>query len=215
MRASRRLLIIAAACVLAGCNGVMTQAPLFTRADEAGGPGLRSGLWRLTSDPKCRFNEEIPYAGWPACSAGAIVTAGKATFYDGRGGAMALQHQEFVFVAGEPRIVQARVVQSRDVTSPSPPFIYVGARATKLDDEGRIVAIAYWPIQCGPPPPSVNEGGKPGGGVTLHPFPGLIVVPGNLYCTTGSPQALRAAAASSEAISPKLLARWLRDSDSR
>lgn len=211
---ARIFLGMAAAVSLAACNVVVTKAPLLSPNDEAGAPPLRPGLWRFDTDADCRFDDKAPYVNWPACSGGAFLNAGDAAFYDRKSGKTALQHQAFVLAAGAPRIFQARVAIGGDFSTDSPPYVYAGGRATKVDDQGRIVAFAFWPVQCGPPPPASAGGEKLGAGGTLHPLAGLIMQPGEPVCSTDSVPALRAAAKASEAWAEKIpQARWLRDGD--
>lgn len=202
-----RILIIMALGLLAGCNVVITPAPLFTRADEAGAPALRAGLWRFNGEPDCQVDESRPLKEWPECGAGVVLNAGMAGYYDRKTGAAVWTRQPLILAGGSPRIGQAPLTVSGDVKLDRPTYAYVGAKATKLDDRGRIVALTFWPVQCGPPPP-----GSDGTAVTTHPLPGLTMKPGDLACATTSTEALRNAAKASEAWAPKSLnARWLRD----
>lgn len=198
---------IAALTLLCGCNTVVTQAPIFTRADEASAPAVRPGLWRFDGDPDCKADENRPLVEWPKCAGGAVLRGGAAGYYERQSGAPLWTLQPFVLAAGAPRIGQAQLAFGGDVTLDRRPYAYVGARATKFDQAGRILILTFWPVQCGPPPES-NQGL----GATAKPLPGMVMKPGEPVCTTASADALRAAAKASEAWTPRpLTARWLRD----
>ena len=120
-------------------------------------------------------------------------------------------HQPFVFAAGDPRIAQALITVSGDIKMDANPYGYAGARATRLDEQGRIVALVFWPVQCGPP----RTGAADVDSTTLHPLPGMIMKPGDPVCVTDSVAALRAAAKASEAWAEKTAsAHWVRDGTS-
>jgi len=207
--------VVAAAVLLAACNVVVTKTPLFSPADETAAAVLRPGVWRFDTDPECHFDDRTKLVSWPECGGGALMKAGDAAFYERKSGEPVLTHQDFVFAAGDPPILQARVSLAGGVTMESLPYIYAGVRATKTDRGGRIVALRFWPVQCGPPPPATADPKQANAG-TRDLLPGLTMKPGDPVCTTGSQDALRLAARASETWSPKpLSARWLRDSDRR
>jgi hypothetical protein len=54
----------------------------------------------------------------------------------------------FILAAGEPRVIQ---VQLNSDTGPV--YTFLAARPDRFDQQKRIVEIATWPVQCGPPPP--------------------------------------------------------------
>ena len=206
----RVALMFAALTLLCGCNVVVTRTPLFSAADEAGAPALRPGVWRAAVDPACAVDEAQPLVDWPKCTGGAVLGPGEAAYHDRGSAKDILIHEPFLFAAGEPRIAQARIVLSGDITLEGDvtPYIYAGARATKRDDRGRIVAVTLWPVQCGPP----RTGAANGDTTTLHPLPGIHMKPGDLVCTADSVATLRAAARASEAWAEKpLTAHWVRD----
>jgi hypothetical protein len=210
---ARAALLLAALTVLGGCNVVITKTPLFSAADEAGAPAPRPGVWRFVVDPGCAVDEARPLADWPKCTGGAALGPGEAIYHDRDAARGVLVHEPFVFAAREPRIAQLRVVVSGDIKLEGDvtPYIYAGARATKLDDRGRIVAVSLWPVQCGPP----RAGAADGDTTTLHPAPGIQMKPGDAFCTATSATVLRAAARASEAWAEKpLTAHWVRDGTS-
>ncbi len=212
-RLVRAAALILSLAVLAACNVVVTQAPLFTRADEAGAPSPRPGLWRFDGDADCRVDESRPLVEWPRCGAGAVLNSGTAGYFERETGVPVWTIQPLILAAGAPRIAQAQVKFSGDIKVEGATYAYAGVRATKLDDRGRIVALRFWPVQCGPPPPP-GEGGDAAAG-TSKPLAGLTMKPGDPACATTSQAALREAAKASEAWAPKPLnARWVRDGNS-
>ncbi|MGI9170227.1 MAG: hypothetical protein ACR2FH_08645, partial [Caulobacteraceae bacterium] len=199
--------------LLGGCNVVVTRTPLFSAADEAGAPALRPGVWRAAVDPACAVDEATPLGDWPPCAGGVALRPGEGAYHNRDTAKGVLTHEPFVFAGGEPRIGQARVVLSGDIKleGDATPYIYAGARATKLDDRGRIVAVLLWPVQCGPP----RIGATDGDTTTLHPLPGIQMKANDPVCAAPSAAVLRAAARASEAWAEKPLnAHWVRDGDS-
>jgi len=199
----RLLAWMAALTLLTGCNAVVTKAPMFGPADEAGAPALRPGVWRIATEPDCKVDESRPLLDWPECGGGVVLKDRAAGFYDRKTDKPVWKVQPFVLAAGTPRIGQAQVDVSGDVKMDSNPYAYAGVKPTKFDEHGRVTAFAFWPVQCGPL-------SKAGDQITTHPVPGMNIEPGELVCTTSSVDALRKAAAASEAWEV-LTARWLRD----
>jgi hypothetical protein len=198
--------LLAACLPLGACNVVVTKTPLFSPADESGAPPLRPGLWRMDSEPGCKVDESKPLVDWPKCARGVVIRDGAGGYYERESGAPVWTTQPLVVAAGAPRIGQLQAKISGDVKTKVNPYVYAGIRATKLDGEGRVVALSLWPVQCGPPPSDDTAG------VTTKPLAGIEMAPGDPVCTTQSRDALRAAAKASEAWTPKLMtARWLRD----
>jgi len=203
----RLSLLMAVGLLLTGCNAVVTRSPLFTRADEAGAPAPREGLWRFDGDTDCAVDEGRPLIEWPACAGGAVLKGGLAGYYERKTGSPVWTEQAFILAAGKPRIAQAQVVVSGDVKLDANPYAYAGATATKFDERGRITAFSFWPVQCGPPPPSAGVDA-----ITRAPLPGMTVQEGQPLCTTTSVEALRNAARASQAWAPRpLSAHWVRD----
>jgi hypothetical protein len=223
-------LVLAGLALLSACNVVMTEKPLFTDADAAGAPTLRPGVWQFFREPGCKVDVAQPFESWPDCSAGGIVGPGEIAGRNKDAPAGQLEREPMVLAAGAPRIAQVRVhidvsagsEASGDaeagatvsVTQPkTEPYGYAAVRPTKFDDQGRIVAFQFWPVQCGPPPPK-NKNGEDVALATLHPLPGIEMKPGDADCTTHSVTALRAAAKASEAWAEGVQeSRWLRDGD--
>jgi len=229
----RQLLILPALMLLCACNVVVTKTPLFTAADEAGAPRMKPGVWLIGKDGDCQLDETKPIDAWPSCAGGAVAKPGEMVGYDHKDGQGVWEHTPFVLAAGDPRVAQLQVdvttdvqasaeasggaTASASVTPSGPqktkPYAYAGAVATKTDAQGYIVALRYWPVMCGPPPPKNDKGEDVAMG-TLKPLPGMDMRPGDALCTTRSPAALRAAARASRAWADKTMeAHWIRDGD--
>ena len=202
-----RIVAIGALCLMLGaCNVVVTTTPMFTKADEAGAPALKPGVWRLTGDEACTVDEAKPLIDWPKCAGGLVIKDGVAGYYNRDSSTPVWTLQPYVFAGGTPRIAQLQAKISGDVKVGADPYVYAGARATKTDSEGRITEVDLWPVQCGPPPPGDKAES------TSKPLPGIVMKPGDPVCTTTQVSVLRAAAKASEAWAPKqIVARWLRD----
>ena len=198
--------VLGASLFLSACNVVITKTPLFSKADAAGAPPLRPGLWRFSSDQDCTVDESKPLVDWPKCAGGVVFSDGAAGYYDRDSGAPVWTTQSLVLAAGEPRVGQLQAKVSGNVKVGASPYVYAGVRATKSDSDRRILEISFWPVQCGPP-----SSGKATEG-TDKPLAGMEMKPGDPVCTTASKEALRAAAKASEAWAPKrLTAHWLRE----
>ena len=228
--ASARLaLVLAGLALLSACNVVMTKTPLFTAADAAGAPVLRPGVWLFVKDADCDVDEAKPFTEWPDCAGGGLVSADELAGHDAKDPPGQLEHNPYVLAAGDPRIAQLRVAvdvsagasasvsgDAQASTSASSaqsfPYAYAGVRPTRFDAQGRIVAFKLWPVLCGPPPPK-DANGADVAPATLHPYAGLEMKPGDTDCTSQSPDAVRAAARTSEAGSQPSEAHWIRDGD--
>ena len=214
---------------LGGCNAVVTKTPLFTAADEAGAPALKPGVWLVFKQADCNLDESKPIDEWPDCAGGGVARPGEVISHDAKTGAW--RHDPMVLAGGDPRIAQVPVKASVSAQADASAsggatasatasgggetqvYGYAGVAPTSLDAEGRILALDWWPVQCGPPPPKNAKGDITAFG-TLKPLPGMVMKPGEAVCSTASASALRAAAKSSKAWAEAIgKARWLRDGD--
>jgi hypothetical protein len=215
----RAALLLLALFGLSACNIVVTKAPLFTAADEAGAPPMKPGVWAF-DDPTCTFDQGKPITQWPDCAGGAVFRPGEITGHDTKDGKDKWDHVPFVLAAGNPRIAQVMFQTEVSADQPHPagmktgdmPFGYAGVLPTASDGDGRITAITYWLVQCGPPPPpQARNNGRMALG-TLHPLPGMVMKRGDPMCTTASRTALTAAAKASRAWADKpMKAHWVRE----
>ena len=227
----RTLLAAAGLVALGACNIVLTEAPLFSAADAAGAPALRPGVWEFFKGSGCQVDERRPFDEWPDCAGGGLVVADNLAGPKSGAPKGTLERSPYVLAAGDPRIAQLQVnidtsagasaeasgdaqVETHSASAQAKPWGYVGVRPTRFDSEGRIVALVAWPVLCGPPPPKDAKGEDVALG-TLHPFEGMEMKPGEPFCTTGSVEALRAAAKASEAYADKPMheSHWLRDGE--
>ena len=212
--------LAAAASLLAvtSCNEVVTQAPLFSRGDAAGAPPFRSGVWRELAGAKCVFDARKPVTGWPACAQGFLIIDGTFAAYEVKGGHRSLTPVGDVLLVGGPTMI-LQFGPGMGEPGPSTPgdktYSYAGARVTKRDDRGQIVAFDWWTVECGPPPPkdAKKPDGSSGRAGTVDPLPDMTMDKDGDNCTTTSPQAVRDAAAASEKwVTPDSFA-WVRDGD--
>ena len=214
----RAALVLACLFLLTGCNVVLTKAPLFTAADEAGAPPMKAGVWAF-EDADCKFDEHTPITAWPDCAGGGVVKPGQISGHDSKEGKDVWQSLPFVLAAGTPRVAQLMFEPTMSGMTPGakpgepqqPPYGYAGVKATSQDAAGAITAIAYWVVQCGPPPPAAKPKDTMKNLGTRHPLPGMVMKPGDPVCTTTSTKALRGAAKASEAWADKVMhAHWVR-----
>jgi len=154
----------------AGCtNLVITAEPLFARGGHEA-PTLKPGIWRLTQvlDPDREANPLTLRIG-----------DDRLNFLDSESGepSEASPNLSFLVIPGEPLLAQV----TNDVQIDGRPenrgvSAYFALQPLERDETGRVVSIAAWVVQCGPPP----EKGDPNHGVfgekgwlTSKPFPGL------------------------------------------
>jgi hypothetical protein len=217
----RRILAILALSLLSACNVVVSKTPLLTAADEVGAPQLRPGVWVMEGDADCAIDARKPITEWPDCGGGMVFQDGQATSYTKKEGKGTWERQPLVLAAGDPRIAQVRF--HMDITSGSGSqrnaadqmlYGYAAVRPTAFGPGGKITAVTYWLVQCGPPPPPAPPNAKPERAFqfgTRHPLPGIEMKKGDALCTTSSVDALRGAAKASEAWREKPMnAHWAR-----
>ena len=192
-----RWVLLGVAVLLAGCNVVVTPAPLFSASDRPAGAVPRPGVWRAEQKKDCTFDVAGPLADWPDCAGGLTLRDdGTAGYYDRASGKPVWKTQPLLFVPGTPMIGQVQVTIAGNVISISKPYAYVGVRPITTDAQGRIIVMSVWPVQCGPPAPGDTLS------MTKSLLPGLSAKPGDLACTTTDPAAVRAAARASEPWAP-------------
>ncbi|HXQ14745.1 MAG TPA: hypothetical protein VN814_09005 [Caulobacteraceae bacterium] len=218
----RRLLITASLLLLGACNMVVTQDPLFTKADAS--LQLREGVWLEPSDGPCDFDQSKPLAQWPSCAKGVIVSKGQIGAWDTDDkGVKTWKSSDVIFTAGQPPVAQVHLADMDvkgvgDVPLKPALYLYLVIKPTKTDDSGQIIAYTGWPILCGPPPPDGAkgpDGSSPRMG-TLQPLPGLTMDKEGNNCTTASRDALRAAGVASEKwaqTGSMTVTHWVRDND--
>ena len=211
-----RIVLIFALMSLGGCNMVITQTPMFTKADGAGAPGFRPGVWRGKADAGCVFDETSPLDSWPGCANGALVDGDALTMVKTVNGQAAPAAKiAYVLTGGDPRILQLSVGSLAPGLGLSlSGYLYGGVRPTKTDDQGRITAYTTWFVSCGPPPPPSTNGTKISL-ATQAPFPGLVMDKDGQNCTPSSVAALRNAALESAKLPGDVPSdtRWVRDGD--
>jgi hypothetical protein len=199
---------------LAACNTVTTTNPLFTRADEAGAPKLKPGVWAGPKSADCAFDEGSPIDTWPSCANGMVIDRAALGSYDKANGVSTLTKTDYILAGGEPMILQIRDVPD-SAPGQAAGYLYATVRPVKTDDIGLITVFGVWPVLCGPPPPeNASKDGKSIYG-TLKPVAGMVMDKDNDDCTTDNAGTVRAAAAASEQWEPTDITdlHWVRDGD--
>jgi hypothetical protein len=224
VRIPRIAIALLAASALAGCNLVLSDQPWFGEADSIGAPTMRDGLWLVAGDPSCKADETRPIEFWPECAA-VLVVRGEEHLepqwtwpaIHGKPFKQLLEWQVSTvrLATGSPLILQSKVETER---ADRPVYRYFGIAPGKLDEQGRLVSITIWPVQCGrlekQPTQVEKDGSNNQEHVTRSPFPGLTLTDEN--CTAQTADALRAAARASAGLSerdgePPRAAHWVRE----
>ncbi len=235
----RALRVVALAALLPGlsaCNMLVSKEPWFAASEAQPFPAMRDGLW-LSAAPDCRVDERKPAERWPDCAGAAFVRGDEQWSMEWNqradrrrrtfaGWNLAEFGDDALLVAnGDHLIVQSRAqdaspteqADDADAQAAAPVYMYGGLRVLSRDETGKATALAFWNVQCGPvtepargrqrrdDPEALDEQHE----VTDHPFPGLTVVDDN--CTAESVEAVRNAAALSEALEPPTQLRWIRE----
>jgi hypothetical protein len=220
---------------LAGCNMVVSEEPWFTAADAAPEPVLRDGLW-LQAAADCRVDEAEPAERWPECAHATFVRGSErwTMRWDQESGrrrrsfagwesdnaelsdALLIQNGDHLIAQDPP---PAEAVGERAEEGDREVYTYAALRPLRHDDQGKVTAMAFWLVQCGPLPEQKHErrgrsrrdddAAADAGYVTDRPFPGLTVVEND--CVATSVGALRNAAVLSESLGPPFEMRWLRE----
>ncbi len=215
----RTVLALGAMVLLGGCNVVVTKAPLFAAADEAGAPPLKAGVW-VMEDADCQFDERKAIPDWPDCAGGMVFKDGVAISNNRKDGKDHWERQPLILAAGDPRIGQLLfhmdISSGAHSSSDQMMYGYAAVRPTRLGPEGRIIGVTYWMVQCGPPPPPSSKPKDDFKFGTRKPLPGIEMKPGDALCTTKSISALRGAAKASEVWREKPMnAHWARPAGPR
>ena len=176
MNLALKCALTAALIGLGGCNLVVSQTPMFTKADAAGAPVIRTGVWRQEV-AGCDFDETQPQNQWPQCAAATPAMP---------------DPPPLLTVAGDPPILQ--VSMPPDPSKPTLLYLYAAFRPIRFDPQGRVVAVKTWLVQCGPP-----STGQDAMNISKSPLPGLTPQGKGGGCTPQSVAALRGAAKASEA----------------
>ena len=202
----RAIAIAALAAMLAGCNLVYSEKPLFTKADSVGAAPFKPGLWARV-DKGCEVDVTKPVAQWPEC-AGAMVITPTSLIDPAKPGESA----DYVLVAGDPPILQAPYKNDAGLTL----YFYIGIKPLALDSKGRMVGFESWISQCGPPPPKsdkpISDKTPMSEFVTKEPIPGLIPNSKTGMCKAIAQDPVRASAKASRAWSDEIKpVKWVAD----
>jgi hypothetical protein len=199
--------ILAGVVLLAACNDVFTNQPLFNAGSIGSDPPLRTGIW-LARDPECQFDDSRPASRWPRCADWTLVRTRQVLSLDRK--SRAWTSYDYVLAAGLPRIMQV------DLKGDPAPFYYLAVEPIRMDDWGKLTEYRQWAIKCGPPPPSPAKGEKQRW-LTFQPLPGLTPSPDPDHpddCLARDETALRNAAKESRVWEeePRIW-RWVRDAE--
>ncbi len=201
--------------VLASCNMVTSQTPLFSSADTQGQAQFRSGVW-MNEDKTCVVDTSKPIGEWPGCADAWVVHPGEILAgRDAKTPASTWQRYKTVLTSGNPAVLQIEVADESDGPKG---YAYAGVRTLKTDAQGRIVEYKAWPALCGPPPKSDPTGEK-SAVVTDQLIAGLVIDKDKQDCTASAQGPVRAAVTQSEAWNDaddnggRDTARWIRDGD--
>lgn len=212
LRLAAQVILLA---LLAACDSVSADLPLFTTADEAGAARLHEGLW-VTEVKGCVFAESKPLKHWPKCADGWVYERGEMLSYAQNDATRPFIDQPIIAAGGAPRIIQYSphigvngVLASGEIAQG---FRFEGFRVTERGADGRVTAFQSWDILCSADggPVAVDEiqvSGEP-----HKSAPHRLGVDEN--CKIQSAADLRKAAAESEALTKSFRAsQWVRDHD--
>ena len=179
MGGALRFWFVGAALLLAACNAVISEVPVFTEADRSG-PLPRDGIW-VAEDPECVFDVSTPEASWPRCAMWLVIRGGGSDveILDGKGQSETVSA---TFVAGDPMLVQGKWID-RVKEPPRPFYAFYAIDAGEPDASGRFSRAQAWLVQCGIQDHPNSD---------LTPFPGITD-----ECRPTSKEAIRSAAAAS------------------
>ena len=184
------LVLLPLLVALGACNMVISETPMFGKADQS---KLlpRDGIW-LADVEDCKFDSASKESEWPKCAVWVIArdSGRELVVSDGKG-----QSQPVVstFASGTPSIVQGQWTD--DAKTPvTTTYGFYGLEARDLDADGRFSAASVWPVECG-----IQSGAG------IQPFPGI-----SADCRPLSKDSIRAAALASRNAAQVSTLRWLR-----
>jgi hypothetical protein len=210
--------IVASICLgvlLASCNMVTSDTPLFSSADSHGQAQFRSGVW-MDEAKGCVVDIAKPIGEWPDCADAWVVHPGEMLAgRDAKAPASTWQHYKTLLVGGDPAVMQIEVDDESDGRKG---YVYAGVRALKTDTQGRIIEYKAWLALCGPPPKPDPTSDESAAVVSDQLFAGLVVDKDKQDCIASAQGPVRVAVARSEALNGddnggRDTARWIRDGD--
>jgi hypothetical protein len=194
--------------VLAACNDVYSERPLFTAADAKGAPALKTGLWVML-DPKCQFDESRATRWWPKCADWMLVRPGQILALDEKPKSWTVY--DYVLAAGSQRVMQV-AAPDPDAAGAKTAYFFLGVEPIRFDDDGGIAEYREWSTKCGPPPPPSPKG-ETQRSLTLEPLAGLQPAPDADHpddCLAHDKGAVQNAARASQAWTSAETWRWVR-----
>ncbi len=200
--------------LLASCNMVTSQTPLYSSADAQGQAQFRSGVW-MDETKGCVVDTAKPIGEWPDCADAWVVHPGQILAgRDAKAPASTWQSYKTLLTGGNPAVLQVEVGDESDGPKG---YVYAGVRTLKTDAQGRIIEYKLWPALCGPPP-KPDPTGEKSAVVSDQPIAGLVIDKDKQDCTASAQGPVRVAVAQSEAWAGndnggRDTARWIRDGD--
>ncbi len=188
---------LVALLALGGCNVVATDTPMFTAADGAGAPAIRSGVWRQDKTD-CAFDEALPQNRWPKCADAQPGVADPPFWLE---------------VNGDPALLQLPFPKSA-IKDTGTSYLYAAYRPTKRDRHGRVIAMKLWLVRCGPAAADTDGAAASAAAAAPAPptWPGLTMSSDGNTCTPDGTAPLRNAARGSEAeADADSTSHWVRD----
>jgi hypothetical protein len=177
---------------LAACNMLISETAMFSNDDRAR-ILPQDGIW-LSQEKDCEVDGALPESAWPDCALWVVVRESGTDILvmDGKGQSESIGG---LVATGDPLILQGRWTDT--AKSPHRSFYgFYGIDPQKIDQDGRLLAVSVWPIECGTQS-GANEG--------IKPFPGI-----GSDCHAPSKDAIRAAARLSRRPGQIRQWQWLR-----
>jgi hypothetical protein len=210
--------IMASICLgvlLASCNMVTSQTPLFSSADTQGQAQFRSGIW-MDEDKTCVVDTSKPIGEWPDCADAWVVHPGQILAgRDAKAPPSTWESYKTLLTTGNPAVLQVEVGPESDGPKG---YVYVGVRTLKTDAQGRIIEYKAWPALCGPPP-KPDPTGEKSAVISDQLIAGLVADKDKQDCIASAQGPVRVAVVQSEALGGdednrgRNTAHWVRDGD--
>lgn len=187
MKAAKIALGFACGLVLSACNMVVSSEPWLATSVDA--PVMKPGLWAMLEDEDCEVDADLALEFWPDC-AEATVISDDGSWYSQKEDSDEWEMITPVLEYDDPVIGQIELPKEIAAKEGGEAlFLYFALQPERYDSQGKISAMRYWLVQCGP----LSTSGRSGFRSTDAPFDGLTVREDN--CEAESIEALRNAAA--------------------
>ncbi len=203
-----RLLLLVSLLGLAGCDlnwdgdfayEVVSNTPMFGKADILDGPALKDGMWTFCArgEDSCNYD----YTDFPVRAANPTHRTDRPFPDPGS--------RAFLLASGAPAILQVAYHHA----SGQRMYYYFALKPVARDAEGRVTVMKAWRLLCEPPQSDEAMAHRQhhmwDPAKTL--LPGLYAMPNTAWCFAATPQAVRGAAHASEQWNEMGEFRWYRD----